>query len=134
MAVTKYVFTATNEQLQSLLQFALTFIVIPDISRIAVPGATLQMDLLLREGSCGDEDGSLQIDTYPFGQGLGVELIVVTYRESLANISQAGLYTFEEFNQGIRDELTRQLGLHPEWKENVLQFSKRFNIGSLDMS
>lgn len=134
MAVTTYSFEATSEQLNSFLHFALTFVLVPDLCRVDMPGMTLQLDLLVRDGSCGDEDGTLQIDVFPVGPINEAELFIVTYREFLSNVSQAGLFTPKEFYQGICDELIRQVEQHPEWKEKAKKLTEKFKLDRFEGS
>jgi hypothetical protein len=124
----KYRFATTGESLHVLLHYALTFVLVPDLSRGDIPGLNLQLRLLEEVGSCGDEDGMLQIDAFPQGPSAQAELFIVTYREAGPDISQVGVFTPNEFYLGMRDELDRQLELHPNWKGNAEKLITKFNL------
>jgi hypothetical protein len=130
MAIKNYRYASDSAQLQSLLNFAMTFILVPDLRSVSIPGLGLQLDLFFKQGSCGDEDGMLQIDAFPPGPGGKAHLILVTSYEHVLEIEQAGLYTLEEFYQGLRDGLQSQIERHPELKENAEKLIEKFQLES----
>jgi len=130
MAMMNYSFSNSDEKLHSLLQFALTFVLEPDLSRGEVPGLNLQLRELEEVGSCGDEDGSVQIDAFPPGPASQAELFIVTFREARPDISRAGVYTPKEFYRGMQEEFSRQLSFHPERKVNAEKLIAKFKLSS----
>lgn len=130
MAIVNFRYAMTSEKLETLLHYALTFVLVPDLSRGDVPGLNLQLRLLEQTGSYGDEDGMLQIDAFPSGPSVQADVFILTFREAGLQISQVGVYTPGEFYQGMRVELARQLALHPEWKEVAEELVVKFDLNS----
>lgn len=125
MAVKPYTYSCDNEKLGWLLSFCLSVVVSEDLRHFEMPGMRLLLDILYTERGVGQQD-CVEFDFIPPSKGRPVDYVLVSYREP--GDEAAGLYTYDEFAQGLYDELMRQSEGNTAERDKANKIIRQFEL------
>jgi hypothetical protein len=127
MALKNYLFAYSQATSKRLLRSALSSIVGDDVARFNASGRTMLLQTLYGTGSVSHEVG-IEVDFLHLHLGTDIEMVAIRYVESSPDDAEGCLFTFEEFEASVVDELTKQIGGNPERLERVREIAQRFGL------
>ncbi|NHZ36752.1 hypothetical protein [Massilia rubra] len=128
MALINFKFANTNENLNTLLNYALKDIVRSDFGLFDIPGMASNLDLLYSYRGLRYED-EVEFYLLPHGNGAKdapVDFVVIS--DLLFNPGEAGLYAYNEFARGLYAELMRQSEGNEARREKAATLIQRYNL------